>query len=500
MRKLRSSHAVRFAAGAVIDTLESRRLLSTVSVSPNGDGTNTLNAIGTNGNDNLYIFDDATNNFVEVVDDKNHDGIADASEVFLFDQSANITIFHVDTKKGNDKVEFHGLTDYDHKDRSISVDLGDGNDSFLFTTDPARDVPLGLDADSLGGDIQDGSDFNFDIHGDANKDTITLDLTRTSIRGSEVSAQIDASGGDDIVNVNLPDSEQGESIGFSGLAVGQVVDGGTENLASVLQIDIDLGGGNDTLNQHVNTVVFNDSFVTINVLGQSGKDKYNDYENFSLNNGSTFTVNADLGSGDDRYHGEFSFASLTPTIAEGDAVTPFSGGGINVDQSSSANFILHGADGNDKLEVDHIDEPIVVGGLPVSNSAIRGMFNVQLYGGDGNDLAEIDLDPGPFVHVGITGIFRGLVSGDRGNDHLRLDIVAGGEGGNYDLSELGGIGNDILGAAFQDASTLGVHYGPRGGILVDGGTGTDKYDTEGNGIFKLRSVEVFDDTLEPPFV
>jgi len=128
------------------------------------------------------------------------------------------------------------------------------------------------------------------------------------------------------------------------------------------------------------------------------------------------------------------------------------------------------------------------------------MFNVQLYGGDGNDLAEIDLDPGPFVHVGFTGIFRGLVSGDRGNDHLRLDIVAGGEGGTYDLSELGGIGNDILGAAFQDASITGVRYGPRGGILVDGGAGTDKWDTEGNGTFKLRSVEVFDDTLEPPFV
>src|SRR4051812_18553422 len=167
MKKFRSSKPVRSAAGAVVDTLENRTLLSTVTVSPNGDGTNLLKIVGTSGNDNVYIFDDATNNFVEVVDDKNHDGIADAGEVFLFDQNANITIFHADMKKGNDKVEFHGLTDYEHKDRSISVDLGDGNDSFLFTTDPARDVPLGLDADSLGGDIQDGSDFNFDIHGDA---------------------------------------------------------------------------------------------------------------------------------------------------------------------------------------------------------------------------------------------------------------------------------------------------------------------------------------------
>src|SRR5205814_972790 len=139
-----------------------------------------------------------------------------------------------------------------------------------------------------------------------------------------------------------------------------IVDEGTERLASVLQIDVDLGGGNDTLNQHVNTVIFNDSFVTINALGQTGKDKYNDYEDFSVTNGSTFTVNADLGSGDDRYDGEFNFRSVTPIAAaiQPDAIVPVSGGGINVDQTSSANFILHGADGNDKLEVDDVEELI----------------------------------------------------------------------------------------------------------------------------------------------
>ena len=41
---------------------------------------------------------------------------------------------------------------------------------------------------------------------------------------------------------------------------------------------------------------------------------------------------------------------------------------------------------------------------------------------------------------------------------------------------------------------------PRSGILVDGGAGTDKYDTEGDGTLKLRSVEVLHDTLENPFI
>jgi len=440
------------------------------------------------------------------VDDKNGDAIADASEVSLF-PTANISIVAADLKKGNDKLEIHGITTYDTQNRSFQIEMGDGDDTFLFTTDPARDVPLGLDSDSLGGDIQDNSYFNFDIHGDAGKDKLTFDLTRTSIIASEVTSQIDAAGGDDTVTVNLPDADQEEVIGFSRPTLA-VIDGGTENLASVLAIDIDLGGGNDTLNQNVNTDIFNDSAVTINVIGQTGKDHYNDSEAFTVSNGSTFTVTADLGSGDDRYHGIFDFSSrqIETTIAnQPHGASPIFNGGIAIDQTSSANFIMHGADGNDKLEVDHVNTVSVFGPtqLPIVFGQIRGLFNVQLYGGDGNDLAEIDLDPGPAVSLSVTGIFRGVVSGDRGNDHVRLDILAGGEGGTYDLSLLGGLNNDILGAAFEDASATGfggVHYGPRAGILVDGGSCTDKYDTEGNGIFKLRSVEIHDPTLENPFI
>ena len=78
---------------------------------------------------------------------------------------------------------------------------------------------------------------------------------------------------------------------------------------------------------------------------------------------------------------------------------------------------------------------------------VRNRFNVAV--------AEIDLDPGPAVHVSISGIFRGLVSGDRGNDHLRLDILAGGEGGTYDLSELGGM--------IRNGAWAGTHLGSNAG-------------------------------------
>jgi hypothetical protein len=243
----------------------------------------------------------------------------------------------------------------------------------------------------------------------------------------------------------------------------------------------------------------------------------------------------DLGAGKDRYHSEFNFNSGgLPTLAgTGGADFTTNGrvdgdSGLQVDISSAARFNIHGSDGDDKLEVDDIEtEEVPTGGLPFSTSFISGLFDVKLYGGDGNDLAEIDLNPDSVVNVTESGIFRGIVSGDDGNDKLRIDIVAGGEGGipapvvsgpfpflagQFDLSMLGGPGKDTLGAAFLDLGALqtmatngpaiqlgGVDYGPRGGILVDGGSGTDKWDTEGNGHFKLRSVEVEDDTLENPF-
>lgn len=510
MKNARNRSRLGQASAPVIDMLESRRLLSTVTFFGNGDGTNQVKIVGTNGTDKVYVFDDNTANVLEVVDDKNGDNIAQPAEIHLFDV-ANVNIIQVDLKKGNDKFEYHGLSDFDTADRSIEVDLGDGNDSFLFTTNADRDVALGLDSDVDGADILDNSDFNLDIKGDAGKDTLTLDLSATSISTSEFTAQIDASSGDDTVNVVLPDADLQESIGQQNVMFAQ-----PELIRfrpTVVAIDIDLGGGNDTLNQDVNTLMQNQSSVSIHVLGQSGNDTYNDYENFATENVSDFTVTADLGKGNDRYESEFNFNSfeikrLDEAVPNGIPVE-LAGGGIDIEQGSRANFIFHGSDGNDKLEVDDFDETGPTGGgLPIFGSKIDGLLNIQLYGGDGNDLAEIDLHPGAVVHVGSSGIFRGLLSGDNGNDRLRVDILADSSGGSYDLSELGGNGNDSLGAAFQDD---GLHpaavnlpgnldFGPRGGILLDGGSGTDKYDVEGNAPFKLRSVEVSDESLENPFL
>jgi hypothetical protein len=107
-----NSPALSRATGSVIETLENRRLLSTVTVTPNGDGTNTLKIVGTDGKDNIYIFDNNDLNFIEVLDDKNGNSISDPGELHLIDD-ADVVVIEVLTKKGNDRVEYRGVTDFE---------------------------------------------------------------------------------------------------------------------------------------------------------------------------------------------------------------------------------------------------------------------------------------------------------------------------------------------------------------------------------------------------
>src|SRR5438874_10490644 len=129
----RHRKSIRSATGPVIDTLESRRLLSTVALVDNGDGSNTLKITGTNGKDTVTVYDDPINNAVEVVDDKNHDGIEDPGEVTTF-TDANLHNVNANMKKGDDTVNIEPVSTYDGQQRSFDIDLKEGNDHFTFVS------------------------------------------------------------------------------------------------------------------------------------------------------------------------------------------------------------------------------------------------------------------------------------------------------------------------------------------------------------------------------
>lgn len=519
------SHFSRIAFAA-IETLEQRRLLSTVSLVNNPDMSTTLRITGTNSKDTVTIYDDPANNSVEVVDDKNHNGIEDPGEVHTF-TNANLHNVNADMKKGDDTVEIEPVSTYDGQQRSFDIDLKEGNDHFTFVspTLPEDGTTGAQQVEPNGADITDRSDISFTVEGESGNDHLRFDLSRTSIDTSAVSINADTESGNDTVDLLLPDAtfgERGIVSSSSGAPEPVALDSIVGGIPGELQAQIDLGSGKDTMNLTTLTGI-QGSIANINVLGDSGNDTFNDHEDFGVFNGGSLTVNSNLGSGDDRYHGLFAIGNgRLPTMVTEPLGSLQSAPTIEIGTESSASFNIQGSTGNDKLEFDDTNIPNVFstqpifGPVPLLFAPIEGLLDMEAHGGANNDLCEIDLDPSAVVSVGTQGTFRGIVSGDDGKDHCRLDVLASGgtepavaEGniatilaGQFDLSVLGGGDNDTIGASFElvpDAENTPDHYGPRGAILVDGGRGTDKYDTEGNGIFNLRGLETLDESLENPF-
>src|SRR5438477_9690242 len=198
----RHSSLVKRAAFAAIETLENRRLLSTVALVDNGDGSNTLKITGTNGKDTVTVYDDPINNAVEVVDDKNHDGIEDPGEVTTF-TDANLHNVNANMKKGDDTVNIEPVSTYKTQQRSYDVDLKEGNDHFTFVspTEPEDGGATGsLNVEPLGADISQNSDISFTVEGESGNDHLTFDLSRTSILTSAVSINADTESGNDTVD------------------------------------------------------------------------------------------------------------------------------------------------------------------------------------------------------------------------------------------------------------------------------------------------------------
>src|SRR3954469_3723443 len=105
----RNARIIRNAASAAIEELEGRRLLSTVTLVDNGDGSNTLKIVGTNSKDVVHIYDDPKNNSVEVIDDKNHNDVTEAGESTEF-LDANLHNVDANMKKGDDTVTIEPIS------------------------------------------------------------------------------------------------------------------------------------------------------------------------------------------------------------------------------------------------------------------------------------------------------------------------------------------------------------------------------------------------------
>jgi len=519
---IKRKNPIQRAVFSALENLEQRRMLSAsvkIQVIDTPFEGETLQVTGTTGKDQISVYDDPQGQQFFVWVDKNHNGTATGSEITNIQQSdydEEINTVLVDSDKGDDTVNYYLVSSYGTGDfvgtsanpaavvvdgigthRSIEIDLAAGNDTFSFSSpteflddEIAKDIPV----DSFGADITNGSDVNLEVEAQEGNDVANINLGRTTVVESEVRINADMAAGNDTVNFTTPDFTQGEEIGQLGIMTAGEQEPPIEGFGpTILQLQVDLGSGNNTMNSDLSCNVDTDASLLINVNGGSGKDVVNDFANIAVRDGSTVAYNANLGSGDDKFHSEFYWGE----------------GGSRVDRTSQLGYNVQAQDGNDDVKFDdaNFDErPIDPAGDFIGNE-IQGSVNLQAYGGNGNDSVQIDFsatEGSPPVNVS-GGYFRGLVSGDYGNDKVRLDVEIGGESfGTYDFSVLGGGGDDTLGVRWNNPNDewgiMPGEYGPGGGILVDGGRNNDKYDTEfdelGISPFIVRACEKLVESLE----
>lgn len=517
--------ALAAATAGLIEPLERRQMLSTVTTTTlNGD--NVLKITGTTSADWVTIFDDPKAGTTCVFDDKNRNKSVDSGELHTYNKS--FQEWDIDLSKGDDKLIIHLMSDWCGDDRSIYADLSSGKDYFLFDApctggaqvEPTKNLTPSLLGPS-GADITNHSDILMQIEGQEDADSLNFDFSRTSVQSSRVQILGDAGSGDDKVCFTTPDFTKFElGISNEGLQTVNFLDQTLvqqiNNDGSNFQADFDLGSGTNSMTQNVRTAITGGSTLDINVKGGTGIDTFNEYDNFKLYCDSTYSVYSDLGAGNDNYCGYFEMGSsiLGTAQAQGSSLLDFLFGGLSIDQGSSAKIDINGSDGNDHLVAKDVpttsvfDPTTLANGpdiIPIglfSASPIDGLFDIGLKGGNGDDSAvRIDFYHGGLLSVGSTGTFRALADGGYGADTVHLAArVSLDSTGQYDLSSLGGAGNDKVVLDFINFNLLdngASHYGPAKQAILDGGRDNDRWDVEGNPVVHVVGAETLDETLEP---
>jgi len=413
----------------------------------------------------------------------------------------------IDFGPGEDTVELRDLSNTDLTNDTLTLNMGDGDDTVVAGEDVNRDVEIhggagnddlqgsngadlidgGADDDVLSGGAGDddldggeGSDTylwsegdGVDAYGDTGTEGIdTIVAQAASFDGiadgfNAGQAGIEAIGrdsdGDGEVDTGSPLlialSDSSETVDFSGL----------DFLNS--QTTIDLGGGNDT----VTTAVGDGDAVTY--MGGEGQDTLNllltaESLNQMISAGQLALLQSYIASPDNAV-----LTLTTPNIVAQGFETVRIGVLGNDGSVADVTAALSNASSDDEgfgeviLGTNQADLIFAGGG----NDIVRSFGGDDaLFGGAGEDYLNAGADE-DYVDGG-TG--NDIIDGGSGNDRLLggdgADLVSGGQGEDY-IS--GGEGNDIL-AGFQGDDII---EGDAGDVNLSGGSGQDSlYGGEGN--------------------
>lgn len=262
-----------------IEGLEGRTFFS-VTLVFDADGNAGLRVVGTSGDDSITVTDDPTTDQPTVV------GAGDVPAL----GGNDILFYDIVTSGGNDVVTFAVPTDYDFDIRGIAVDLGSGNDNFVFSAQ----------------NIVTASGINVEILGAAGRDTIGVNVLNLD-DASTFDMYLDAGSDSDVVSTSV-----GDVLGGSGYreevllgtgttnsldaTVGAVEDGSIadyfargeggadtvthhllEDILGVLEINSVLGNGHDTQTVDIGSFAdfSTDGSTRIDMNGGGGNDKLN---------------------------------------------------------------------------------------------------------------------------------------------------------------------------------------------------------------------------------
>lgn len=374
-----------------------------------GDGTE----------DDVLIVGDARNSTISVLDsgtsyvvsiDWNSDGRLDVDPA---EATAEIDSdsFVVEARLGggNDKFTYHQGATLVAAARTLVVDLGAGNDEFHWL--------------NTGGDVTAGSRVGLDVTAGAGADRGTIAFDRVA---------------DSVVSVS---TDWGTGADVSTLAVGAFA-------AGAVDVATDLGGGTNSYAAAFDVIGGGDTaLLDVAVVGGGQADAVSvAFQNY-VAHGSRAGVVADLGAGNDTF------------------AVAFKRGGFLVFDNSQVTVAARGGLGNDTLSAGTT-------GSGLCQVVSGGLLSVALDGGAGRDTVGVDFsaEDAWYLEAGTTMQLR--LSGGTGGDTLSCLLAnTFAAAGRYDVAVRAGTGDDRV--SFDLPEPGGMTFGPVGGVLLDGGGGTD---------------------------
>jgi hypothetical protein len=411
-----------------LEVLESRCTPAViVNTGVDAGGASFLQILGDRKDQTLLIEDDGGSSgtsTAKVFLDANSNGIlTDPGDVngVTFD---NIEVFDIHLAGGSDHFTFHVTGDYHGVHKTVIADLGSGNNDFTFTTNTS----------DIGHSILGGSRVALDVLGGNQNDFTPVHFD--AISDSAVSVYESLGGGADVGprvhHVTTP-----SSISFNG-----TVDN------SSLDTWVDLGPGGNLFAFTLGGDVGNSSpaDVSVNLLGGPNADQVITNLTGNVNTASIVNVNVQLGDGNDRFTGVFDLAHFDVTntsgaVAGGTVHLTVNGGAGNDtllvtrgDASGPAtldgwlDLNLNGGAGNDTIGVDFgfdAGSPMAFGTAD-EHALLRGL-HLRVYGGAGNDTIDVVLSNDATA----TFDYDVEVFGNDGNDAITFTGVNDGGSPGY---------------------------------------------------------------------